>query len=94
MSPTGTIGLGITETEVEETSAEARTGDGRTGEATAEVKATLQILRPLCHDRELRTRTEGRTKRPVTQQQSVPELRTIAQSASEIGTLEGNCGRF
>ena len=28
------------------------------------------------------------------QQQSVPELRTIAQSAPEIGTLEANCGRF
>ena len=67
MSPTGTIGLGITETEVDGTAGEARTGDGRTGKATAEVKVTLQILRPLSHNRELRTGTEGRMKRPVTQ---------------------------
>ena len=30
----------------------------------------------------------------LSQQQSVPELRTIAQAAPEIGTLEANCGRF
>ena len=53
--------------EIEETSAEARTGDGRTGEATAEVKVTLQILRALSLNREMKTETEGKTKRPVTQ---------------------------